>query len=338
MTTDPTHDLVRRAAHELLGELNRLEPLTNAGENDEALYRQLAQAFDDCLAQLRTTNLLGRANETPSSILWNIAGHILGRGWLQSRARAKPRGYPCDYEMLARFYERRLCDDPLGRLFDRYFQDQPAPRAVENRIRMVTDWIVAAANCNHADSLTVAIVGSAFGMEIRDALLRLDPAERKRVRITLLDLDPQALDIAAALLMPLLPSDNLFAQNINPLNLLRRPHLAAGLLLGSDLIFCPGVFDYLEGDDATAMLRTLYAQLAPGGRLTAFQFAPHDPTRAYMEWIGNWYLTYRDATTFRACVEQANLPSANLTFGAEPLGVDLFVTATAPSTLLPSSV
>jgi hypothetical protein len=103
------------------------------------------------------------------------------------------------------------------------------------------------------------------------------------------------------------------------------------MLSGSHLLFCPGVFDYLTDDQATDMLGTLYAQLAPGGRLTVFQFAPHDPTRAYMEWIGNWYLTYRDPAAFRACVNQANLPNAHLTFAAEPLGVDLFLTATSPS-------
>jgi hypothetical protein len=50
-----------------------------------------------------------------------------------------------------------------------------------------------------------------------------------------------------------------------------------------------------------------------------------------MEWIGNWYLTYRDADSFRACIHQAHLPGANLVFGAETLGVDLFVTATTPT-------
>lgn len=325
-----TDAIVRRAAHELLAELNRLEPLTAAGHDDEALYAQLVRALDTCLAHLRSTNLLGPANETPSSILWNIAGHHLRRGWLQWQARDKPRGYPGGHELLACFYERRLCVDPFGRLFDRYFQDQPAPRAVENRMRMMADWIVAAARASHSRSLKVAIVGSAFGLEIRDALLRLNPAERHRVHVTLLDQDPQALESAAAILAPILPAENVSVQFTHPIKLLRKPQLAS-VLSGSDLLFCPGVFDYLADAEAAAMLRTLYAQLAPRGCLTVFQFAPHDPTRAYMEWFGKWHLIYRDTAAFRACVEQAQLPAAHLTFSAEPLGVDLFVSATAPS-------
>jgi hypothetical protein len=117
--------------------------------------------------------------------------------------------------------------------------------------------------------------------------------------------------------------------NDNPLRLAKRAKLAAALD-GSDLLFCPGVFDYLADAAAAKMLRLLYERLAPGGSLTVFQFAPHDPTRAYMEWIGNWYLTYRDAATFRAIAERAELTGAQLDFGAEPLGVDLYVTATRP--------
>jgi extracellular factor (EF) 3-hydroxypalmitic acid methyl ester biosynthesis protein len=228
--------------------------------------------------------------------------------------------------MLARFYERRLCDDPLGRLFDRYFQDQPAPRAVENRMRMIADWIVAAAHKNTSARVKVSLVGSAFGLEIREALLRLDPNRREQVNITLLDLDPAAIEFARGQLAPLLVPQNLTAESGNLFRLLERPQLAA-VLDGSDLIFCPGLFDYLDDAAAAAMLRALYGRLTPGGRLSVFQFAPHDPTRAYMEWIGNWYLTYRDLAALQAFVEQAQLDRAEIAFGAEPLGVDLFVTA-----------
>jgi extracellular factor (EF) 3-hydroxypalmitic acid methyl ester biosynthesis protein len=74
-------------------------------------------------------------------------------------------------------------------------------------------------------------------------------------------------------------------------------------------------------------LRLFYGALAPGGRMTVFQFAPHNPSRALMEWIANWYLIYRDEGQFRSVVKQADVPSPCASFGAEPLGVDLFVTA-----------
>jgi hypothetical protein len=47
-----------------------------------------------------------------------------------------------------------------------------------------------------------------------------------------------------------------------------------------------------------------------------------------MEWFGNWYLTYRNAADFRSVIASADLPNASIAFGAEPLGIDLFVTIT----------
>jgi extracellular factor (EF) 3-hydroxypalmitic acid methyl ester biosynthesis protein len=323
---------VRRAARELLQELVGIEPLAAQGDNPDTLFPHVALALDRCLDELRPLDLWGEENRIPSSELWNRAGHFLARGWLQNQARTKPRGYAGDYEMLDRIYEHRCCDDPLGRLFDRYFQSQAAPQAVRNRMRMMADWMVATAQRVSADDVAgsrrrIAIVGSAFGLEVRDALLRLDEKCREQIHVTLLDLDPQAIEFACAQLSALLPSAQLTATSLNLFRLPDRPQ-AAPALAGTHLLFCPGLLDYLDNPAATAMLRTLYAQLAPGGRLIAFQFAPHNPTRAYMEWLGNWYLLYRDFEQFRRLVESAELSSANIRFSAEPLGVDLYVEIT----------
>jgi extracellular factor (EF) 3-hydroxypalmitic acid methyl ester biosynthesis protein len=100
------------------------------------------------------------------------------------------------------------------------------------------------------------------------------------------------------------------------------------VLAGSDLIFCPGLFDYLHDEAAVEMIRCLFGQLASGGQLCVFQFAPHNPTRAYMEWLGNWYLTYRDERAFRRLFEAAKLNGGAAEFGAEPLGIDLYAKIT----------
>jgi extracellular factor (EF) 3-hydroxypalmitic acid methyl ester biosynthesis protein len=317
---------VRHLAQHLLRQLEEIEPLS-ASESADRLYPRLAAALDECLAGLRSLKLDGPDNRLLSSELWNIAGHLLCHGWLQNQARTKPRGYAGDYEMLARIYENRLCDDPLGRLFDRYFQEQAAPKAVRNRMTMMADWIVQSASTHHA--VHIAIVGSAFGLEVRDAILRLDQTARDQIQVTLLDLDPAAIEFARVQLAPLLSPEQLKATSTNLFRLPDRPEPAA-ILRGAEFLFCPGLLDYLDDAAVTAMLRTLYGQLAPGGRLTVFQFAPQNPTRAYMEWFGNWYLTYRDAARFRRLVESAGLHGGTHTFGAEPLGIDLYLTVARP--------
>ena len=277
------------------------------------------------MAALGAMGLVGEGNRLPSSELWNVAGHLLERSWLQNRARMKPRGYAGDHEMLARIYAGIVCDDPIGRPLDRYFQEQAAPRAVRNRMRMMAEWVTEAIRAGDGP-VKVAIVGSALAVEARDALVQLSPAERGRAALTLLDLDPAAIEFARNQLEPLLSSQQLVASAENLFRLPDRPKMAA-LLAGADLLFCPGLFDYLDDAAAAAMLETFWANLAPRGRMWVFQFAPHNPTRTYMEWIGNWYLTYRTLKELKAVALAAGLPTNQTTFGAEPLGTNLFLAA-----------
>jgi hypothetical protein len=285
------------------------------------MYPRIAAAIDECLARLARLELWGQANRLPSSEVWNTTGHLLSRGWLLNQARTKPRGYAGDHEMLARIYENRVCDDPMGRLLDRYFQSQAAPQAVRHRMAMISDWIVAAAA--DAGPVRVAVVGSAFGLDVRDALVRLDEGARRRIHVTLLDVDPAAIDFAREQLRSLITPEKLTAVSTNLFRLPERPAVEKALR-GAGLIFCPGIFDYLDDEAARAMLRCLYRQVGPGGQLIVFQFAPQNPTRAYMEWFGNWYLTYRDQAGFGRLVEAAGLEGASVSYGAEGLGVDLF--------------
>jgi len=332
-------DRVRQIGQALRKDLDSIAMLVRTAADNQPPFPRVTEALDRCLVQLGQLKTWGIENRLPSSELWNIAGPILERGWLQNRARIKPRGYAGDYEMLARIYEERLCDDPLGRLFDRYFQEQAAPVAVRNRMQMMAEWMVELGGAGRQprkphQTFRIAIFGSAFGLEVRDAILRLDPSVRDGLHVTLLDLDPAAIEFARQQLSPLLRSDQLIATAANLFRLPDRPSIAA-LLDGTDLLFCPGLFDYLDNAAATAMLRALAARLTPGGRLTIFQFSPHNPTRAYMEWVANWYLIYRDARQLESIVSAAGIAADRAAYGAEPQGVDLYVTIRGDATCQP---
>jgi len=75
------------------------------------------------------------------------------------------------------------------------------------------------------------------------------------------------------------------------------------------------------------MLRLFWQWLAAGGLMLVGNFAPHNPTRAYMEWIGNWYLTYRTTEDLERLALRAEIPKEHFSITSEPLGVDLFLLA-----------
>src|SRR5262245_60748041 len=137
----PVFDRVQLIAAELAGKLVVIDSQVGSSADSEVQFLLLNAALDDCLAALVELNIWGPENRLPSSEIWWIAGKWLARDWLQNHARAKPRGYAGDHEMLARVYENWYCSDPLGQLFDRYFQAQAAPQAVRNRMHMMTEWI-----------------------------------------------------------------------------------------------------------------------------------------------------------------------------------------------------
>lgn len=336
--------IVRGAAEDLVARLRRAETLTGGFRDDARLLADalVDAALSECTARLAETGVWGQANQLPSSELWQIAGPLLDVGVLEHCARFKPHGYAGDYEMLTRICEGFLCDDPLGRSLDRYFQNQAAPQAVRSRTDQTAAAIVAHCLQRDAGLYRIVSVGSGPAIDLRRAVAML-PADRRRdVQIALLDLDPDALDFARQGFVdvsnrsernetggngkkhPLLPRE---AIRCHRANLFRLPKWSGSsdALGRPDVLVASGLFDYLDDGPATAMIAFFWRQLAPGGLLLVGNFAPHNPTRAYMEWIGNWYLTYRTPDQLERLGREAGIPPDCLKIGAERLGVDLFL-------------
>lgn len=329
MSAEAAHQVVDAAARRLVAELDAAREHAGAWADEQLGYALVESALSRCLTQLATTGLWGRANQIASNVLWQVAGPVLETGWLQLRARQKPLGYAGDFELLSRIIEHRLCDDPLGRLFDRYFQNQAAPSAVRSRTEHAAHTLASLALSRASDKFHVTSVGAGTGIDVQRGLELLPPAQRNSVGVTLLDLDQQSLDFAAAQVRQAVADDQVTAVRENLFRLGRKPK-SAELLDEPDLLICTGLFDYLEDDVAADLLRLFWQRLAPGGQMLVGNFVPDHPTRAYMEWIGNWYLQYRTIDDLRRLAESAEIPAACRTIGADRIGVDLFLTATKP--------
>ncbi len=297
----------------------------DASQTDDLVHTALQVALE----RLAASNCWGEENRPASNALWKIAGSWLEAGWLQRRAREKPRGYAGDFELLAKIDRHWICDDPLGRSFDRFFQAQSAPQAVRNRHQWLRRALVDLVRQRGPQAVRFACVGSGPACEVSGALNDLTASERQQARITLLDLDPAALEFAQRELAHLVPTGNLLAVRENLFRLARVAGKAA-VLGRADLISCPGLFDYLSDQDASALLATFWHHLAPGGRLMVFNFAPQHPSQAYMEWIGNWYLVYRSRVDLRTLAEASGIPSACVTISSECTATDLALIADKP--------
>jgi len=323
---DKLTPIVRAAARQLVEDLRRAETLTDKWSDPGLADVLVAAALDECLERLAATSCWGEANRVPSNELWRIAGPVLEAGWLQHRARFKPLGYAGDFEMLARICGQTSCPDPLGRAFDHYFLSLAAPQAVRARTQQTTAAMVAHCLKHDGETYRVVSVGSGPAIDVCDAVSLLPGEHRGRLRVTLLEIDPKALEFARAKLALLLPDGSFECVRTN---LFRLPQTAArdATFADADFLVCPGLFDYLEDAPAIAMLRHFRQQLRAGGLLLVGNFAPHNPTRAYMEWIGNWYLLYRTAEQLHRLAVEAGMREDRFQIGSERLGVNLFLVA-----------
>jgi extracellular factor (EF) 3-hydroxypalmitic acid methyl ester biosynthesis protein len=319
----------RIAAEQLVRDLERARQLTREWADEKLTDVLVDTAISTSLHQLARTGCWGEANRVASGEFWRIAGPLLAVGRLQRHARLKPRGYAGDYQMLDWICSGDCCDHPLGRAFDRYFQCQAAPQAVRSRTIQTAAALVTHCLQTDAARLHVVSLGAGPAIDIGQALSLLSEERRARLRVTLLDLDPEALDSAHRRLKPLLPSDAVECIRENLFRLPQRRHPEK--ILGSpSFLVCSGLFDYLGDVTATDMLRLLWQRLGEGGQLLVGNFMPHNPTRAYMEWIGNWYLIYRTADELERLGVQAGIPGDLFSISTERLGVDLFLIARKP--------
>lgn len=332
--SDPADQIVACAddcGQHLADQLARAREFTADWANEPLADALVEAALAEALNRLAATGVWGEANRVPSAAFWRAAAQWLEQGSLQRHARFKPHGYAGDWEMMTRIWHGALGGGPLERVLDRYFLRQAAPQAVRSRMEHVARWLVAERLARAGRPFHVVSVGCGPALDVAEGIRLVPTAERHGVRVTLLDLDPHGLDAASRNLAPLLPAGQFVCLRTN-LNRLAKPGRpgASALFPPADLIVCTGLFDYLADAPARLLIRELAACLTPGGRLAVGNFAVHNPTRALMEWVGNWYLLYRTPDDLHSLARGAELPSDQYCVMSERLGVNLFLVVTLP--------
>jgi extracellular factor (EF) 3-hydroxypalmitic acid methyl ester biosynthesis protein len=327
----PTHvarEHVRAAAERLVAALKQGESLSEGWSNEALSFVLVEAALNACLASLAETGIWGRDNQSLSNDFWSIAGPLLECGPMQLRARTKPRGYAGDHTLFTWICHGRETHHPLGRQFDHVFQRQAAVEAVRTRTDQIAAAIATRAlAAGHEKAVRLVSVGAGPAIDVERGLKLMGEWRRRNLVVTLLDFDAEALESAENRLARLMPKEQITVVRDNLYRLANKPQTAA-TLAEADVLICAGLFDYLADEPATELLRLFWRHLASGGSLMVGNFAPHCSTRAYMEWIGNWYLIYRTADELLGLAQRADIPRESVRVGAERLGIDLFLCGT----------
>ena len=229
------------------------------------------------------------------------ASCIQGFGFL------KPHGYAGDFEIIDRIYTYWKTDNPELRRFDEYFHAQPAPRAVRNRKTYLQKLLRRKVQSN---SFHVLNIGSGPARDISECL-PLCPS----VRFDCIDMDENANDYGRSLCAGY--PDQVVFQCQNVLRL--RPQRSY------DLIWSAGLFDYFSDRIFVATLRRLVRHIRAGGELVIGNFSKLNPSRYWMEAVGDWKLYHRTRAELIALAARAGIPADHVHVGAEPENINLFL-------------
>jgi len=108
-------------------------------------------------------------------------------------------------------------------------------------------------------------------------------------------------------------------------------HRCSALRFSSDhkyaLVWSAGLFDYFDEPTFVEQARRYYAMVEVGGELVIGNFSELNPSRAYMEVVGDWHLQYRNEDQLRELAVRAGIPGSAVRVGLEPHGINLFLHA-----------
>lgn len=310
--------------------VRRLAPLAALIEHDVNQRAAVHESMTEALVALAALEHWGPQNRLPSSHLWNVAGKILSLGRLQRHAREKPHGYAGDFEMLNMICQDDRFGTGLAWSFDDFFQHQPAPTAVRNRAQIAAARMADLVRRQGGRTVHLASLGSgpAFDLQLLGDKLSAIPAgiPGSTIQLTLLDLDPHALEFATRRLGGRFPPGTIHSERVNLKRVIQNSR-AMQTIARADFLSCPGFFDYLDHQQAVAMLSEFWARMKPESELLVFAFSEDNPSRAYMEWIGNWYLIYRSKAQMLQLADESGLSRGQYEVDTEAAGVNLFIHA-----------
>lgn len=206
------------------------------------------------------------------------------------RMQQWPRGYPGDFETI-----EYLCDGKntaprytLGHIFERYFLCNPPVFQHRNKLEAQAARIRTACLSKSKASILIVACGGA-----RDLLSVLDIVQNTHARLTLNDIDPDALSLCRQRFSCL---ENLALVTGNVFKLINK--LAS---MGPyDLVVCGGLFDYVPDAFLKRFVPVMIDKLlADDGELFFTNISEGNPYRTWMEYFGNWKLIERSEDAIR---------------------------------------
>jgi len=210
----------------------------------------------------------------------------------------KPNGYPGDYLFLDRIYTRHINKNPKYGIWDEYVQQHAAPNAVRNRKEYFKKSVLEKVSDNSRLNLLNVVSGS--GRELFELYREF---QAKNVNTTCVEIDQGAINFSKKL-------NNEYLENINYVhsNIFKFRNNKT-----YDMIWSAGLFDYLNDKAFVFLLEKFKDWLSPQGELIIGNYnEEYNPSRDYLEILGDWHLNHRTEAQLIALATEAGLDNCSV--------------------------
>lgn len=223
----------------------------------------------------------------------------------------KPYGYAGDFEIIDKIYNFHVSNEPHLKNWDLYFQQHNAPNAVRNRKAYFIELLRRRGLELKDKSFNVLNVASGPARDLYEYF----QTDAPKPQVDCVEHDPKAIEFAQNLCRDFLSHITFHQANAFRFKIEKR----------YDVIWSAGLFDYFNDKQFCFLLKRLLGFLSPGGELVVGNFSENNPSRNYMEILGDWFLNHRSAEHLIGLAENCGVNRNAIRIGSEPEGVNLFL-------------
>lgn len=218
---------------------------------------------------------------------------------LVRRAYEKPRGYAGDYEMMNQIYRAGYeGTDLFGRLLHNYITNENSGESVKFRKQYFFGYYNRF--IERPGKINALSIACGPAVEVQELVAKWPQADLDRLRITLFDLDREALEHAQTRIFELALEHGRQVQ-VDFINASVKSFLSSNAETREtfDLVYSGGLFDYLDNATSAALVRKFATLLNPGGKLIIGNFTKENKTKAFLHLLTDWALIHKTEQEMR---------------------------------------
>jgi extracellular factor (EF) 3-hydroxypalmitic acid methyl ester biosynthesis protein len=292
--------------------LSYIQELVQNGGPEPSEYR----LFNSWLRVINNEMMSGTIGQDDMKSIRDTFGKAISLDTMQGFSFHKPHGYPYpgDYEIIDKIYQDYHASDPSLVKWDQYFQTRSAPIAVRNRKDYFNQLLKNLEHEEISGAGSIKVLNIASG-PARDMFEFFNNSSNGKLQFDCIEFDQNAINYAASLCSKYLAQINFINASAFKFRTKDRYRF----------IWAAGIFDYFDDDTFVRLLQRYLCFLAENGEFVIGNFSPNNPTKNYMEIVGDWHLNHRSADKLITLTRACGVDQKNIRIGQEPEGVNLFL-------------